>query len=297
MAPIYAERFMLLPGFTDPTMPDMPENAKARKEIPNGTVRRVQLGVGASGMLLLWIASFCAQERAMGGEDPNNLILSVLSTMPSGGGYSATSAATRDLQSAIQVSGGKLSVRPTVARPTYCSGATYLVFVQAIQRLLPGSVVGEPLADALAIRGQPDGVGVWGRWNANGPGTACLFQELKLGRNFTSFEEAKPGDFMKIFWTGAVGAREHGHSVVYMGKEFLNGVEMIRFWSSNKPGGYGTKEVPRSRISNAIFSRLEEPSNIQRSLTLPHKNPYLASLIGTDSSIGEALDQSGVGRQ
>jgi hypothetical protein len=288
---------MLLPGFNDPTMPDMPENSKARKEIRSGTVRRVQLGVGAAGMLLLlWIASLCAQERTMGGEDPNNLILSVLSTMPSGGGYSATSAATRDLQSAVQVNGGKLSVRPTVAQPTYCSGATYLVFVQAIQRLLPGSVVGEPLADALAIRGQPDGVGVWGRWNANGPGTACLFQELKLGRNFTSFDEAKPGDFMKIFWTGAVGAREHGHSVVYMGTESLHGVEMVRFWSSNKPRGYGTKEVPRSRISNAIFSRLEVPSNIERSLTLPHKNPYLASLIGTDSSIGEALDHSGVGR-
>jgi hypothetical protein len=272
----------------------MPENAKARKEIRCGTIRRLQFG--AAGMLLLWIASLCGQESAMAAEDPNTLILSILNTMPRGGGYSATSTATRDLQSAVQVNDGKLSVKPTVARPTYCSGATYLVFVQAIQKLLPSSVVGEPLADALAIRGQPDGVGVWGRWNANGPGTACLFEELKLGHNFTSFDEARPGDFMKIFWTGAVGAREHGHSVIYLNRFTLNGVEMIRFWSSNKPGGYGMKEVPRSRISNAIFSRLEAPSNIQKSLTLPHKNPYLASLIGTDSSIGEALDQSGVAR-
>jgi hypothetical protein len=288
---------MLLPGFTDPTVPDMPKNAKAREEIRSGTIRRVQHGIGATAMLLLWIASLCAQESVMAEGDANILIVSVVNTMPRGGGYSATSAATRNLQSAVQVSDGKLSVKPTVARPTYCSGATYLVFVQAIQRLLPGSAVGEPLADALAIRGQPDGVGVWGRWNANGPGTACLFQELKLGRNFTSFDEARPGDFMKIFWTGAVGAREHGHSVIYLGRDTLNGVEMIHFWSSNKPGGYGIKEVPRSRISNAIFSRLEVPSNIQKSLTLPHKNPYLASLIGTDSSIGEALDQSGIGRQ
>jgi hypothetical protein len=288
---------MLLPGFTDPTMPDMPKNAKALKEIRRGTIRHVQHGIGAIAMLLLWIASLCAQESAMAEGDANILIVSVVNTMPRGGGYSATSAATRNLQSAVQVSDGKLSVKPTVARPTYCSGATYLVFVQAIQRLLPGSAIGEPLADALAIRGQPDGVGVWGRWNANGPGTACLFQELKLGRNFTSFDEARPGDFMKIFWTGAVGAREHGHSVIYLGRDTLNGVEMIHFWSSNKPSGYGPKEVPRSRISNAIFSRLEVPSNIQKSLTLPHKNPYLASLIGTDSSIGEALDQSGIGRQ
>jgi hypothetical protein len=275
----------------------MPENAKAREEIRGGAVRSVRPCLAAAGMLLLWIASLWAQESAMAEGDPNSLILSVLSTMPQGGGYSATSAATRDLQSAVQVSDGKLFVRPAVARATYCSGATYLVFVQAIQKLLPGSTVREPLADALAIRGQPDGVGVWGRWNANGPGTACLFQELKLGRNFTSFDEARPGDFMKIFWTGAVGVREHGHSVVYLGRASLNGVEMIRFWSSNKPGGYGTKEVPRSHISNAIFSRLEVPSNIQSSVTLRHKNLYLAGLIGTDSSIGEALDQSGIARQ
>jgi hypothetical protein len=263
----------------------MPSNAKDR------------LCLGAAVIWLLCIASLCAQESVMAKEDPNSLILAVLNTMPQGGGYSATSAATRDLQSAVQVNDGKLSVKPTIARPTYCSGATYLVFVQAIQKLLPGSTVGEPLANALAIRGQPDGVGVWGRWNANGPGTACLFQELKLGRNFTSFDEARPGDFMKIFWTRAVGAREHGHSVVYLGRDSLNGVEMIRFWSSNKPGGYGTKEVPRSRISNAIFSRLEVPSNIQSSLTLPRKNPYLAGLLATDSSIGEALIQSGIARQ
>ena len=160
---------------------------------------------------------------------------------------------------------------PAAARATYCSGATYLVFVQAIQRLLPDSRVGERLAEALAIRGQPDGVGVWGRWNANGPGTACLFRELRLGHNFTSFDEARPGDFMKIFWTDAVGTREHGHSVIYLGRGPVNGVEMIRFWSSNKPGGYGEKEVPRSRIFHVIFSRLEAPSNIEGSVTLPHK--------------------------
>jgi hypothetical protein len=248
-------------------------------------------------LLLLCTASLHAQEMAFAQGSPNQLILALIDRMPQGGGYLATSTATRDLQSAVQVSGGKLSVQPTAARATYCSGATYLVFVQAIQRLLPASGVGESLAHALAIRGQPDGVGVWGRWNANGPGTACLFQELKLGRNFTSFAEAKPGDFMKIFWTSAVGAREHGHSVIYLGKESVNGVETIRFWSSNKPNGYGTKEVPRSRISNAIFSRLETPSNIEASVILPHKNVYLAGLITRESSIGEALQQSGTIRQ
>ncbi len=248
------------------------------------------------GLMLLSCAPLRAEEDGFTRRDPNSLILSLLTTMPRGGGYSATSLATRDLQSAVQVSGGRLSVKPSAARATYCSGATYLVFVQAIQNLLPQSQLGERLAEALAIRGQPDGVGVWGRWNANGPGTACLFRELSLGQNFTSFAEAKPGDFMKIFWTDAVGAREHGHSVIYLGQDLVNGVETVRFWSSNKPGGYGFKEVPRSRISYAIFSRLEIPSNIQSSVTLSQKNTYLASLLTRESSIGEALDRSGIAR-
>jgi hypothetical protein len=248
------------------------------------------------GFLVLCFASLRAEDDGIAKGDPNQLIVSLLRTMPRGGGYSATSGATRDLQSAVQVRRGRLYVTPSVARATYCSGATYLVFVQAIQKLLPASGAEVPLAEALAIRGQSDGVGVWGRWNANGPGTACLFRELRLGRNFTSFDEARPGDFMKIFWTDAVGSREHGHSVIYLWKGPVNGVETIRFWSSNKPGGYGEKEVARSRISNVIFSRLEAPSNIESSVTLPRKNAYLASLVTRESSIGEALDQCGITR-
>ena len=247
-------------------------------------------------LLVLCTASLHALGGAVDPGNPNQLILALIDKMPQGGGYSATSGATRDLQSAVQVTGGRLSVTPTAARATYCSGATYLVFVQAIQRLLPASGVGESLAQALAVTGQPDGVGVWGRWNANGPGTACLFHELRLGRNFTSFDEAKPGDFMKIFWTDAVGMREHGHSVIYLDRKPLNGVEIIQFWSSNKPGGYGVREVPRSRILHAIFSRLETPSNIEDSVALTQKNGYLAGLITEESSIGEALDQSGATR-
>ena len=168
-----------------------------------------------------------------------------------------------------------------------------MIFVRALQTLLPDSVFSGNVAAAFAIRGQPDGVGVWGRWNANGPGTACLFKELGLGRNFTSFEEAQPGDFMKIFWSGAVGAREHGHSVIYLGRLQRNGQEMIRFWSSNQPNGYGEKIVPRSRIANAIFSRLEVPSNSVRAVTLPERNRYLASLLSRNSSFAEALAESG----
>jgi hypothetical protein len=225
--------------------------------------------------------------------NPNSVILSLLPSMPVGGGYSTTTTATRDLQAAVQTRGSKLVVDPSAARSTYCAGATYIVFVRALQALLPDSIFSGNVASAFAIRGQPDGIGVWGRWNANGPGTACLFKELGLGRNFTSFDEARAGDFMKIFWSGAVGAREHGHSVIYLGREQRNGLEMIRFWSSNQPNGYGEKAVPRSRIANAIFSRLETPSNSARAISLPEKNHYLAGLLARNSSFAEALAESG----
>jgi hypothetical protein len=81
--------------------------------------------------------------------------------------------------------------------------------------------------------------------------------------------------------------------VIYLGAERQNGIEMIRFWSSNKPLGYGEKSVPRTRIAYAIFSRLEVPGNIERIVTLPARNRYLAGLLATESSISEALGESG----
>jgi hypothetical protein len=233
---------------------------------------------------------------ALSRQDPNEVILFVLSTMPHAGGYSASSETTRRLESAVQPRDG-LTVLPELARPSYCSGATYLVFLKTLQSLNARALQTNPaLVDALLIHGQPDGVGVWGRWNANGPGTACLFQELRLGRNFTSFDLARPGDFMKIFWTASVGRAEHGHSVIYLGRETNQGVEMVRFWSSNQPFGFGEKSVPRARVASAIFSRLENPENIGRAPALPLRNAYLAGLNRKDSSLMEALGQCGIYR-
>jgi hypothetical protein len=238
--------------------------------------------------------SLTAQEGRLKTNDPNSVILSVLEReMPAGGGYSASSGATRALQSAARVRSGKLEVAPQLAPTTYCSGATYLVFLRALEGMDPGSTISGNLAEALAVKGQPDGVGVWGRWNANGPGTACLFKELGLGRNFSSLEEARKGDFMKIFWSEAVGRREHGHSVIFLETGVKDGIETVTFWSSNVPKGYGKKTVARSRIAHAIFSRLEYPAKINQAPNLPPRNAFLASLLSTDSSIGEALGQAG----
>jgi hypothetical protein len=144
------------------------------------------------------------------------------------------------------------------------------------------------------IRNQRDGEGIWGRWNANGPGTARLFYELELGRNFDDFAEAEPGDFMKIFWSPEVGREEHGHSVIYLGAEKKAGLDYVRFWSSNIPFGYGERSVPRAKIVRAIFSRLYAPSNLRRIEGTAPIDRYLASLVRVRSSYAEARAKCGM---
>lgn len=228
--------------------------------------------------------------------DINRLVLARIATMPVGGAYAASHDASLRLQGAARLAGdGRLLLQPEAAAPTYCSGATYLVFLGVIQALRDRGVLelDEETLGRLPVRGQADGQGVWGRWNANGPGTARLFHELRLGSNFSSIRDALPGDFMKIFWTPEVGAAEHGHSVVFLGLETRDGAPAVRFWSSNKPGGYGEKSVPLSRVSRAIFSRLETPANLSRARDLPAVDSYLSSLQRKRSSFREAALQCG----
>jgi len=191
--------------------------------------------------------------------DLNQLVLEQVKQMPVGGKYAVNRVATLRLQAAANFESGKFFVLPDTASPSYCSGATYLVFIKAIEALRNRGQLqlDHATLEELMIRGQRDGHGIWGRWNANGPGTARLFHELKLGQNFDDYAKARAGDFMKIFWSPEVGKAEHGHSVIFLGTETKLGIEHVRFWSSNIPFGYGEKTVPKSKIINAIFSRLE----------------------------------------
>jgi hypothetical protein len=230
------------------------------------------------------------------GDDFNQLILQQVRSMPQGGSYSVTHTAKIRLQSAAHFESGKFFVLPSSASPSFCSGATYLVFIRAIEELRATGQLQLDFGtlDQLMIRDQRDGEGIWGRWNANGPGTARLFHELDLGRNFDNFAEARPGDFMKIFWSNSVGKTERGHSVIYLGTEVRQGVEYVRFWSSNIPGGYGEKSVPRTKIAYAIFSRLENPENLSRIGSVPLVDDYLSSLLRKRSTFAEATQKCGI---
>src|SRR5438132_9047418 len=226
----------------------------------------------------------------------NVLVLEPMRKMPTGGKYSVSHFAKIKLQSAAHFKSCKFFVIPTKPYVSFCSGATYLVFIKTIEELRDRGQLQLDFAtlNQLIIRDQHDGEGVWGRWNANGPGTARLFHELGLGRNFSDFAQAQPGDFMKIFWSNNVGRSESGHSVIFLGTAQHPDGEYVRFWSSNIGMGYGEKEVPRSKIANAIFSRLEMPANLTRVHEIPIVDPYLASLLRKQSNFAEARQKCGI---
>ena len=226
----------------------------------------------------------------------NALILDQMRKMPSGGKYSVSHFAKIKLQTAAHFESGNFFVIPTKPYVSFCSGATYLVFIRTIEELRDRGQLQLDYAtlNQLIIRDQHDGEGVWGRWNANGPGTARLFHELGIGRNFTDFSQAQPGDFMKIFWNNNVGRRESGHSVIFLGTSQHPDGEYVRYWSSNIGMGYGEKEVPRSKIANAIFSRLETPANLTRVREIPNVDAYLGSLLRKQSNFAEARQKCGI---
>ncbi len=68
--------------------------------------------------------------------------------------------------------------------------------------------------------------------------------------------------------------------VIFLGRgTAADGSRTVRFWSSNMPDGYGTKEVSESEVRWVIFSRLLDPSRVER-LPLPDsKDKNLADML------------------
>ena len=234
-----------------------------------------------------------------------------------------------------------------MAQPSFCSSATYLALIKAlvlwdkdhcISReawLAMKPFVG--IVDNMNPQGyyQSDGEGFWGRMNGNGPSVAVTIHELKAGYNFTAFRGAKtaacketpderyltddewrnlpiwqqavPGDFMKIFWnrdddSGAIigdngnkdDLQEHGHSVIFMGID-SNGY--VTYWSSNGPGdtpaemGYGMGRCDKTQIQRVVFTRITNPEKFDNAKKMPpkHTNQYIYDLNGKKHSTTKEL--------
>src|SRR5439155_22249920 len=102
--------------------------------------------------------------------------------MPSGGRYSVSHFATIKLQSAPHFESGKFFVIPTAPYPSFCSRATYIVFIKTMDALRDTGQLKLDFAtlNQLGIRDQHDDRGIWGRCSADEPGTVRLFQILRF---------------------------------------------------------------------------------------------------------------------
>ena len=223
-------------------------------------------------------------------------VRSGLSRFKDGGGYKANRQALEALvQKACRwdAKAGKPVFLIQEARPSFCSSACYLLLLKALEiwnyeRSKP--VISERAWLALMPRiGQHDGDGPWGWANANGPGFAMLVHSLGAGVNFEDWSQARPGDFMKIFWTDHIGRKESGHLTVLV----KDGGDEVTFWSSNVPDGYGSKTVPKSKIKRVIFTRITRPERFNLAPSIGHY-AWLASLLKQDVSMKEVRSHCGM---
>ncbi|MFZ4712459.1 MAG: hypothetical protein ACOYL6_01990 [Bacteriovoracaceae bacterium] len=228
-------------------------------------------------------------------------ILQSIAEMPNKGGYELTDAPALALEKSFSWEDSlgvlTLELNPNINGPSYCTTATYMVFYKTLQKYWRWTSI-IPTKETYSLlkpQMEKDGERLWGRWNANGPGTAKFFYDLKLGTNFEDIKLARAGDFLKIYWNDQVGSKERGHSVIYLGLENLDGIEMIKFWSSNKStDGYSEKLVPRSDAVRMVFSRLDHIENINNVSQLSVNDDFLSSMLSVESNWEELQRVTGI---
>ncbi len=258
----------------------------------------------------------------------NEILLRVISETQNGGGYYTGSVDAEHpkttgqaLSEAYTISGSKAAVDLSKANPSYCSSAVYMVMMKTLLNWDKKGVIPKkawvnlrPYAiNGMAYPAQDDGVGCWGRANANGPGAAVLVKELEAGKNYyigapkeyttsagyeKAWMRAEPGDLLKIFRTKYIGTKESGHMVVYLGHRYAldeNGKrdDIIYYWSSQKStGGYGITSCPRSEIFRAVLTKITDPAAFKNaaSITPTDTDAWLKSLVyGHNSSTKEMI--------
>lgn len=191
-------------------------------------------------------------------------IIAAIDKFPIRGGYytggrpNDTFAKTtwRGLHDAFQMQPGDRRPHfvPSQAQPSFCSSATYAVLIQALLDFDKSGVISPDawrnmkpyvgIKDSLNPDGlgQDDGVGFWGRCNANGPSLGVLIHELDAGFSITAFRGAKNdtvketpaeryltdaewrahpiwrqavrGDLMKIFWNRNESRGHDGGAII-----------------------------------------------------------------------------------
>ncbi len=228
--------------------------------------------------------------RACGGVDYNAMILDIIKSLPSGGGYSRGEDLQLPTVTANNIGAGRWEMKVYDGHPSHCTSATYAVYAHlaaVMQNEGRLSLTADQIRSLEALKTLPDGThlvdgqGPFWIFNANGAGAAALLKHTGTGFSFRddALSYARPGDFLKLFWNENVGASERGHQVVYLDHRETAGRDMICFWGSQHGGrkkrdgetetlyfpaaaggevqdGYGEVCRPRSDIKAMIFSRV-----------------------------------------
>jgi hypothetical protein len=248
------------------------------------------------------ITAVHAQDEIQSSTQTQQWILEAIKEMPNSGGYKLTNLSAQRLRDAFiwrpSTQGTEqLLLNSQVAAPSYCTTATYQIFYKVLQKYWAWSKTtpSKDVLDLLKPDMENDGERIWGRWNSNGPGTAKLFTDSKLGQNFDDIHKAIPGDFLKMFWNDHIGKRESGHSVMFLGLVKQDGEEYIKFWSSNSSThGYSVKMVPRKDATRTLFSRITNPKNIETIVDMDEDDSILAEMNERDSTWAEVSKLTGL---
>ncbi len=149
---------------------------------------------------------------------------------------------------------------------SYCSGASYAVFVESLNNILVDQASNLDYQHYETLRMQEedgdrreDHVKFWGKWNADGFGNHfALVQYSGMGRRVMPVN-ARPGDFMNISWKSGIG-----HSVVFLGwYSNEKGQKKVVYWSSQKStNGFGDAVVDIDKIKEVVIVRLKSPQKV-----------------------------------
>lgn len=185
-------------------------------------------------------------------------VVAAIDSFPHRGGYytggrpSATFVTTawQGLHRAFKMSkDDKLpQFHPQEAQPSFCSSATYALLVKALLMWDKNHVISveawrnmKPylgVKDELNPDGisQDDGVGVWGRANANGPGLAVLVNELSAGYSFTAYRGAMNDSVKETLDERYLSDAEWRSHAVW--RRAVRGDLMKIFWNRNESRGH-----------------------------------------------------------
>jgi hypothetical protein len=196
----------------------------------------------------------------------------VQSHAPEGGGYFANPKVQKPAESPV---GYALSLFGTqILYPTratsFCSGASFAAFIEALNLIFADRSLGLPGEWALSpdrleamLMQEPDaphsrrmdGVKFWGHWNGSGFGANdALVQYSHMG-TAVSPDDARPGDFLTMDWKSG-----HGHSAVFLGWAVVGARRSMLVWSSQKSAdGFGDYLIPWTRVEGVNVVRLTNP--------------------------------------